>query len=90
MVSGLANANDAYAKISVSAPAILGEQITFTITMQRNCSQYDNWHYTIQNSTQLFHNDDNTTIIRKDKKYLHVDTEEHDVSLPQIKYLVCM
>ena len=67
MVSGIANANEAYGKIVVSAPAIEGGPVTFTITMQRNCSQYDNWHYTAKNSTQLFHNDDNTTIIRKDK-----------------------
>ena len=67
MVSGVANANEDYGKIVVSAPAIEGRPVTFTITMQRNCTQNDNWHYTIQNSTQLFHNDDNTTIIQKNK-----------------------
>jgi len=67
MVLGVANANEAYGKIDVSVPAIVGGPVTFTITMQGNCSQYDNWHYTIQNSKQFFHNDDNTTIIRKDK-----------------------
>jgi len=66
MVSGAANANEAYEKIDVSAPAIVGGQVTFRITMQRNCSHSDTWNYTIQHANQLFH-DDNSTIIRKDK-----------------------
>jgi len=66
MVSGVANANKADGKIDVSAPAIAGGQVTFTITMQRNCSGKDNWHYTVQNARQLFHDDNNTVIIRKD------------------------
>ena len=67
MVSGLAYANKADGKIDVSAPAIVGGQVTFTITMQRNCSQYDNWYYTIYDTKQMFHDDNNLTIIRKDK-----------------------
>ena len=67
MVSGVSNSNIAYGKIDVSAPVIEGGPVTFTITMQRNCSHYENWHFTIQNSKQLFHDDNNTTIIRKDK-----------------------
>ena len=67
MVSGVANANKTYGKIDVSAPANVGGQVTFTITMQRNCSQNDSWHYTINETKQLFHYDDSTTLIRKDK-----------------------
>jgi len=71
MVSCFANEKDAYGKIYFSAPAILGGQVTFTITMQRGCSQYDNWYYTLYYSNsytkQMFHDDNNTTIIRNDK-----------------------
>jgi len=67
MVSGVANANEAYEKIDISAPAIVGGQVTFTISMQRNCSQYDNWHYTINKTTQLFQDGNNTITIRNDK-----------------------
>ena len=63
MVSGFANANEAYGKIVVTAPAILGGQVTFTITIQ-NCS-HENWHYTFTGSTELFYDDANTTIIRE-------------------------
>jgi len=67
MVSGAANANEAYEKIVVSAPAIEGGQVTFTITMQRNCLHNDTWHYTFQNAKYWFYGDGNTTIIREDK-----------------------
>jgi len=68
VVSAVANAKEAYGKIDVSAPAIVGGQVTFRITMMMNCSHTDNWHYTIGNiSKQLFHVDNSTTIIRKDK-----------------------
>ena len=67
MVSDVADASKTYGKIDVSAPAIVGGQVTFTITMQRGCSQFDNWHYTFQKTKQIFHDDGNTVVIRKNE-----------------------
>jgi len=66
IVLGVAEASEAYGKIYVSAPTILGGQVTFTIKMQRNCSHTDNWQYSYSLAKQVFYNDGKTTIIRKD------------------------
>jgi len=67
MFSDVADASEAYEKVDVSAPAILGGQVTFTITMQKNCSHPFSWQFTFRNATEVFYDDGNTIIIRKDK-----------------------
>jgi len=66
MFSDVADASEAYEKVVVSAPAILGGQVTFTITMQKNCLHPLSWQYTFRNATKVFYNDGNTITIRKD------------------------
>jgi len=66
MFSDVADASEAYEEVDVSAPAILGGQVTFTITMQKNCLQPLSWQYTFRNATKVFYNDGNTITIRKD------------------------
>jgi len=41
---------------------MLGGQVTFTITLNRTCSQTD-WHYKCGNANQLFYPEDNAIII---------------------------
>jgi len=65
MVSDVADTSKTYGKVDVSVPAIIGGQVTFTITMQRGCSHFDNWHYTFKNTKQIFHEDGNTVDIKK-------------------------
>jgi len=58
--SGVADVIEAYGKIDVSAPAIVGGQVIFTITMLKNCSHTDNWQYTINNKTSVYNVDEET------------------------------
>ena len=64
ILADVADASDGYDKIDVSEPAILGGQVTLTITLKKTCSVAYNWQYTFQNANQVF-SADNATIIEK-------------------------
>ena len=55
----VAGESDVYGRIDVSKPAILGGRVTFTLTLNRTCSQ-QYWQYPYRNTNQVFHYEENT------------------------------